>query len=130
MQPEILLLDEPFGALDALTRSTLQDELIRIWDRDRRTVVMITNDIDEALLLADRVIPLKPGPNATLGKDFDISLDRPRDRATLNHNHHYRHLRNAITNTMLELNTHNRLTRKKGKLVLPDLNQPVDLSAA
>jgi nitrate/nitrite transport system ATP-binding protein len=62
MNPEMLLLDEPLSALDALTRAKLQDEIERIWEKDRKTVVLITNDVDEAMLLADRIIPLKPGP--------------------------------------------------------------------
>ena len=67
MDPEVLLLDEPLGALDALTRATLQDEIERIWRQERKTVVLITNDVDEAILLADRIIPLSAGPRATLG---------------------------------------------------------------
>lgn len=66
MKPEVLLLDEPLSALDALTRAVLQDEIIRIWEEDKRTVVMITNDVDEAALMADRIIPLTPGPEAYL----------------------------------------------------------------
>ena len=60
-------MDEPLGALDALTRATLQDEIVRIWEQDRKTVVLITNDVDEGILLADRIIPLSAGPGATLG---------------------------------------------------------------
>ena len=67
MDPQVLLLDEPLGALDALTRATLQDEIERIWEQDQKTVVLITNDVDEGILLADRIIPLTPGPGATLG---------------------------------------------------------------
>src|SRR2546425_9101930 len=67
MDPQILLLDEPLGALDALTRSTLQDEIGRIWEEDKKTVVLITNDVDEGIYLSDRIIPLSAGPNATLG---------------------------------------------------------------
>ncbi|MEW5420320.1 ABC transporter ATP-binding protein [Amorphus sp. 3PC139-8] len=93
MQPELLLLDEPLSALDALTRSKLQDELTDICARERRTFVLITNDVDEAILLADRVIPLNPGPNATLGPDFEVDLPRPRDRAELNHDPAFRRLR-------------------------------------
>ena len=70
MKPEVLLLDEPLSALDALTRAVLQDEIIRIWEEDKRTVVMITNDVDEAVLMADRIVPLTPGPEATLGRIF------------------------------------------------------------
>ena len=65
MQPEILLLDEPLSALDALTRAEIQDEIINIWENDKRTIVMITNDVDEAVLLADRIVPLTMGPSAT-----------------------------------------------------------------
>ncbi len=77
--PEILLLDEPLSALDALTRAKLQDEIESIWEKERKTVVLITNDVDEAVLLADRIIPLNPGPRATLGPEFKVPLDRPRD---------------------------------------------------
>ena len=70
MQPRVLLLDEPLSALDALTRSVLQDEIIRIWEEDRRTVIMITNDVDEAVLMADRIVTLTPGPEATLGQEL------------------------------------------------------------
>ena len=69
-QPDILLLDEPLSALDALTRAKLQDEIARICGQEKKTIVLITNDVDEAILLADRIIPLKPGPSATLGPAF------------------------------------------------------------
>src|SRR5215510_13502322 len=85
MVPQILLLDEPLSALDALTRATLQDEISRIWQQERKTVVLITNDVDEGILLADRIIPLSAGPNATLGPSFAIDLPRPRDRKAINH---------------------------------------------
>ncbi len=96
MNPKMLLLDEPLGALDALTRAVLQSEIERIWEADKKTVILITNDVDEALLLADRVIPLKPGPNATLGPSFKVDLDRPRDRTKLNSNAQFRKLRNEL----------------------------------
>ena len=80
MEPKLLLLDEPFSALDALTRATLQDELARIWASDRTTVVMITNDVDEAILLADRIYPLTPGPGAVLGPAIEVEMPRPRAR--------------------------------------------------
>src|SRR2546422_976581 len=79
MDPQILLLDEPLSALDALTRATLQDEISRIWSQDKKTVVMITNDPDEGILLADRIIPLSAGPGATLGPSITIDIPRPRD---------------------------------------------------
>src|SRR5262249_44493306 len=78
MEPRLLLLDEPLSALDALTRATLQDELARIWEEAKTTVVMVTNDIDEAILLADCVYPLTRGPRATVGQPISVPLSRPR----------------------------------------------------
>jgi nitrate/nitrite transport system ATP-binding protein len=80
MDPDVLLLDEPLGALDALTRATLQGEIARLWAQDRKTVVMVTNDVDEALLLGDRVAVMTPGPAATLGAPIPVPLPRPRER--------------------------------------------------
>lgn len=96
MSPRLLLLDEPLSALDALTRATLQDELISIWDRDRKTMVLITNDVDEGIYLADRIIPLTPGPKATLGPAFPVRLDRPRSREALNHDPEFKRIRNKV----------------------------------
>lgn len=96
MNPEVLLLDEPLGALDALTRATLQDEIERIFRRDSKTVVLISNDVDEAVLLGDRIVPLTPGPRATLGPSFPVRLGRPRDRTALNRNPEFRALRNSV----------------------------------
>jgi len=103
MSPDILLLDEPLSALDALTRAKLQDEIERIWEQERKTVVLITNDVDEALLLADRIIPLNPGPRATLGPEFRVSLDRPRDRTAVNHSHAYKSLRKQVTEYLMSV---------------------------
>ena len=103
MKPNILLLDEPFSALDALTRANLQDELEQIWEREKKTVLLITNDVDEALLLADRIIPLNPGPNATLGPSFRVNLPRPRDRKGINHNQDYIRLRADVTNCLMDI---------------------------
>ncbi|HEX5100587.1 MAG TPA: ABC transporter ATP-binding protein [Polyangiaceae bacterium] len=83
MDPEVLLLDEPLGALDALTRASLQNEIARIWQADQKTVLLITNDVEEAILLADRIIPLSHGPAATLGPAFTVELERPRERRDL-----------------------------------------------
>lgn len=83
MQPEVLLMDEPLSALDALTRATLQEELLRIWEHERTTVVLITNDVEEAILLADRIVPLSAGPKATLGPSFKVEIDRPRERRAM-----------------------------------------------
>ena len=100
--PDILLLDEPLSALDALTRAKLQDELTRLWTQEQKTVVMITNDVDEGLLLADRIIPLTPGPGATLGPIFEVDLARPRDRQACNRAPRFQELRREITAYLLE----------------------------
>jgi nitrate/nitrite transport system ATP-binding protein len=80
MKPKLLLMDEPFSALDALTRATLQDELIRIWGERGTTVILVTNDVDEAILLSDRIYPMTPGPGAVLGPAIEVGLPRPRAR--------------------------------------------------
>ncbi|CAO3425728.1 ABC transporter ATP-binding protein [Azospirillum doebereinerae] len=102
MSPEMLLLDEPLSALDALTRAKLQDEIEAIWRKDRKTVVLITNDVDEAILLADRIIPLTPGPGATLGPAFTVDLPRPRDRTAVNHDPAFKQLRATVTAWLME----------------------------
>lgn len=101
MHPEVLLMDEPFSALDALTRATLQDEVGRIWRERRTTVLLITNDVDEALLLADRVVPLSAGPNATLGPEVPVRLERPRDRKAVNHAPDFREARARVLEYLL-----------------------------
>lgn len=101
--PEMLLLDEPLSALDALTRAKLQDEIEQIWSRDRKTVILITNDVDEALLLADRVIPLTTGPGATLGPDFKVDIPRPRERSAMNDNLMFKKLRAEITQYLMDI---------------------------
>ncbi len=126
MQPQILLLDEPLSALDALTRGTLQDEIERIWESEKKTVVLITNDVDEALLLADRIIPLTPGPGATLGDPVPVTLARPRNRKGLNHDPEFKRLRALITQRLLSYGAR-RSSRNTRKLTLPNL-VPEDLS--
>jgi nitrate/nitrite transport system ATP-binding protein len=79
MKPELILMDEPLGALDALTRGNLQEEILSIWSEDKRTALLITND-EGVLWQIDRVIPLRPGPKATLGPKFEIKIDRPRNK--------------------------------------------------
>jgi len=104
MRPEVLLLDEPLSALDALTRTRLQDELADISRKEKKTIILITNDVDEALLLADRVIALTPAPAATLGREFKVDLPYPRDRSAMNHNDHFIETRAAITRHLMSLN--------------------------
>ncbi len=103
MRPEVLLLDEPLSALDALTRAKLQDEFADICQKEKKTIILITNDVDEAILLADRIIPLKPGPNATLGPDFKVDIARPRDRAEMNSDAEFIRLRGEITSYLMEV---------------------------
>ncbi|MEO1656543.1 MAG: ABC transporter ATP-binding protein [Pseudomonadota bacterium] len=102
IEPEVLLLDEPLSALDALTRANLQDEIAMICERERKTTVLITNDVDEAILLADRIIPLNPGPEATLGPSFDVDLERPRDRTKINHHARFVALRKGVTDYLMK----------------------------
>jgi nitrate/nitrite transport system ATP-binding protein len=120
MSPKVLLLDEPLSALDALTRAKLQDEIEVICSRERKTVVLITNDVDEALMLADRIIPLNPGPSATLGPEFRVAITRPRQRAALSDNGELRRLRAAITRYLLEA-SRNRQVRDMGGVALPNV---------
>jgi nitrate/nitrite transport system ATP-binding protein len=126
IDPQILLLDEPLSALDALTRATLQDEIGRIWQEDRKTVVLITNDVDEGIYLADRIIPLSAGPDATLGPSITVDIPRPRDHKAINHTPHFKEIRREVIDYLLGVGgkKHAAVTRK---LVLPDL-EPEDLS--
>jgi nitrate ABC transporter ATP-binding subunit len=94
IRPEVLILDEPFGALDAITKEELQEELLKIWNEHRCTVLMITHDIDEALFLADRLVMMTNGPAATIGEVIDIPFRRPRDRARIMEMPEYYKLRN------------------------------------
>ena len=103
MNPEMIIMDEPLGALDALTRGNLQDEILNIWSQDKRTALLITNDVDEGIYMADRIIPLRPGPNATLGPEFKIDIERPRDKTALNDNPNFKKTRNAIIEYLMDI---------------------------
>ena len=96
MEPKVLLLDEPFGALDALTRATLQDELMRIVARTGSTVLMVTHDVDEAVLLSERVVMMTNGPEARIGEILTVDLPRPRERLALAHDPTFMELRAAV----------------------------------
>jgi energy-coupling factor transporter ATP-binding protein EcfA2 len=96
MEPKVLLLDEPFGALDALTRARLQDELMRIVARTGTTTLMVTHDVDEAVLLADRIVMMTNGPAATIGDIVTVDLARPRDRVAMAEDPHYHKLRGKV----------------------------------
>ncbi|PPC92084.1 MAG: nitrate/sulfonate/bicarbonate ABC transporter ATP-binding protein [Methylobacter sp.] len=119
--PDILLLDEPLSALDALTRGNLQDEILQIWDNEKKTVILITNDVDEAVYMADRVIPLNPGPDATFGPDFQVNIERPRDRTALNHNPEFKRLRADITKYLMDIGMKKTQETSTDKIVLPNV---------
>ncbi len=109
--PKLLLLDEPFGALDALTRGVIQDELIKIWSETQQTVFMITHDVDEAILLSDRILLMTNGPKARVAESVDITINRPRNRATIIDDPEYYKIRNHLVHF---------LTERSAKLSLED----------
>ncbi|MEM0928603.1 MAG: ABC transporter ATP-binding protein [Pseudomonadota bacterium] len=121
IEPDVLLLDEPLSALDALTRANLQDEIAAICGRERKTTILITNDVDEAILLADRIIPLNPGPEATLGPSFNVQLERPRDRTKINHDARFVALRKRVTDYLMQAGVEQRSQAGEGPLH-PDLD--------
>jgi len=101
IQPKMLLLDEPFGALDALTRGTIQDELLRICAATNQTVFMITHDVDEAILLADRILLMSNGPNAYIAEMVDNTIPKPRDRHSIHHDAQYYGIRNQLVDFLV-----------------------------
>jgi nitrate/nitrite transport system ATP-binding protein len=101
IQPRMLLLDEPFGALDALTRGTIQDELLRICAETRQTVFMITHDVDESILLADRILLMSNGPQARVAEIVRNTMPRDRQRATLHHDPQYYRIRNHLVDFLV-----------------------------
>jgi nitrate/nitrite transport system ATP-binding protein len=116
MSPEVLLLDEPLSALDALTRANLADEIEGIWEADRKTCVLITNDVDEAILLGDRIIPLNP--DGTLAEPFRVELPRPRDRAAMNHDEAFKALRAKVTTYLMDVGIE---AKVEGSRILPEV---------
>ncbi len=106
MEPKVLLMDEPFGALDALTRARLQDELLAIVAKTRSTVVMVTHDVDEAVLLSDRIVMMTNGPAATIGEVLPIDIPRPRNRVALAEDPDYVHARKAVIDFLYTRHAH------------------------
>lgn len=102
IQSELLLMDEPFGALDALTRGVIQEELIKIWNRSKQTVFMITHDVDEAILLSDRIFLMTNGPRANIAEAVVVDIPRPRDRSTIVHHPNYYKIRNYLVDFLVE----------------------------
>ena len=116
MNPEMLLLDEPLSALDALTRANLADEIEHIWEADKKTCVLITNDVDEAIILADRIIPLNP--DGTLGEAFTVDIPRPRDRMEMNHHEGFKKLRSEVTKYLMDVGIE---AKAEGTRILPNV---------
>ena len=106
MEPKVLLMDEPFGALDALTRARLQDELLAIVQKTHSTVVMVTHDVDEAVLLSDRIVMMTNGPAATIGEVLRVDLPRPRNRVELAEDRDYVHCRKAVIDFLYTRQAH------------------------
>jgi len=106
MEPKVLLMDEPFGALDALTRARLQDELLRIVAKTGSTVVMVTHDVDEAVLLSDRIVMMTNGPAATIGQILSVDLPRPRERVALAEDRQYMHCRREVLDFLYTRQAH------------------------
>ena len=111
LEPELLLLDEPFSMLDSLTRLDLQDTLLRAWEQDRKIVVMVTHDVDEALYLADRIVLMTDGPAAHVGEIMSLPFARPRDRREVLEHPEYRRLRQSIID-FLENHANSRGSRR------------------
>ena len=116
MNPEVLLLDEPLSALDALTRANLGDEIEAIWNEDKKTCILITNDVDEAILLGDRILCLNP--DGTMGEMFDVTLARPRDRTAMNHDEEFKRLRGAVTKYLMDVGI---AAKAEGSRTLPNV---------
>ncbi|APX25277.1 MULTISPECIES: ABC transporter ATP-binding protein [Salipiger] len=116
MNPEVLLLDEPLSALDALTRANLADEIEAIWEADKKTCVLITNDVDEAIVLADRIVALNP--DGTLGAEFRVSIPRPRDRMAMNSDETFKRLRAEVTGYLMDVGIE---AKVEGARLLPDV---------
>jgi nitrate/nitrite transport system ATP-binding protein len=106
MEPKVLLMDEPFGALDALTRAKLQDELLEIVAKTHATVVMVTHDVDEAVLLSDKIVMMTNGPSATIGEVLSVKLARPRNRVELAEDRHYVQYRKAVIDFLYTRQSH------------------------
>jgi nitrate/nitrite transport system ATP-binding protein len=119
-QPSLLLLDEPFGALDALTRGVIQDELVKVWSETRQTVFMITHDVDEAILLADRIFLMSNGPNARIAEMVQVDIPRPRMRTTIFQDEKYYQTRNYLVDFLIN--------RSGGEHASADDNAPTRIS--
>lgn len=127
MNPDVLLLDEPLSALDALTRSVIQDQILGIWKELGQTIILITNDVDEGLYMADRIIPISVGPPATLGPETVVSYERPRDRKAIMTSPEYQKLRTEVINFLLNEKEKERAASGTKAVSLPNI-RPMDIS--
>ena len=127
MNPKLLLLDEPLSALDALTRSVIQDQILEIKKAEGQTVILITNDVDEGLYMADKIIPLSIGPEASLGPEIYNSNPYPRDRKAINSSADYQKLRHEIISFLLNEKEKEKASSPNGRVTLPNI-KPIDIS--
>ncbi len=127
MNPAVLLLDEPLSALDALTRSVIQDQILGIWKELGQTIVLITNDVDEGLYMADRIIPLSVGPPATFGPETVVNKERPRDRRAITTGPEYHPLRQEVIEFLLDEKEKERSGSMRKAVSLPNIS-PMDIS--
>lgn len=125
MNPEVLLLDEPLSALDALTRANLADEIETIWGADQKTCILITNDVDEAIILADRIVALNP--DGTLGAEFKVNISRPRDRSAMNNDVTFKRIRAQVTGYLMDVGIKGKVD---GSRALPKVSPIHDFPAA
>ena len=127
MNPDVLLLDEPLSALDALTRSVIQDQILGIWKELGQTIILITNDVDEGLYMADRIIPLSVGTPATLGPETVVEKSRPRDRKAITTGSEYQGLRQEVINFLLTEKEKERASATSKAVSLPNI-RPMDIT--
>lgn len=126
MNPKVLLMDEPFGALDALTRAHLQDELMKITAATKKTVIMVTHDVDEAVLLADRIVMMTNGPSATVGEILHVDLPHPRNRLALADNAQYNYYRAEVLRFLYEKHAH----KEASSTLAPATDEQADTAAS
>lgn len=127
MNPKVLLLDEPLSALDALTRSVIQDQILEIKDTEKQTVILITNDVDEGLYMADRIIPLSIGPGASFGPEVEVTTARPRDRREITAAPAYQKMRHDVISFLLTEKDRERAANISRPVALPNI-RPMDIS--
>jgi nitrate/nitrite transport system ATP-binding protein len=116
IEPKVLLLDEPFAQIDALTRGVIQEELVQMWNTTRNTVFMVTHDVDEAILLSDRIMLMTNGPAARIAEIVDVTIPRPRSRATIIDHPHYYKIRNHVIHFLVRHATHDVSSDETGQM--------------